>query len=100
MSNCGRALSVMCGIVLLVAPSVTLADPFDGTYTGKRVTTKGDEPSCPTEDNVSVTIKGSTLTLTDSNAKEYPISFDPRPDGSFHELSANIGGLSWISGVA
>ena len=92
MSKYGRVLSVICWTVLLAAPSATLADPFDGTYTGKRVTTKGGEPSCPTEDNVSVTIKGGTLTFTDSNAKDYTISFDPHPDGSFRELSANIAG--------
>ena len=92
MSKHGRVLSVICWIVLLAAPSATLAGPFDGTYTGKRVTTKGDEGSCPTED-VTVVIKDGTLTFSDSNAKVYTISFDPHPDGSFRQLSANMGPL-------
>jgi hypothetical protein len=92
ISRYGLALAVAGWIVLLAAPSVVLADPFDGTYAGKRVAAKGDDPSCPTADNVSVTIKGGTLTFTDSNAKDYAISFDPRPDGSFRKLSADVGG--------
>jgi hypothetical protein len=91
MSKHGRVISVIFWIILLAAPSATLAGSFDGTYTGKRVITKGDEGSCPTED-VSVTIKDGTLTFTDSNAKDYMISFNPHPDGSFRQLSANIGG--------
>jgi hypothetical protein len=53
---------------------------------------KGDPSACVAKDAVSVTIHGGTLTFTDSSAKNYTISFSPHSDGSFVELSANIGG--------
>ena len=94
MSKHGRVLSVICGFALLSFATPPAAQPvsFDGTYTGKRVLTNGDKTFCPAEDNVSVTIKDDNLTFTDSNVKNYTIEFNPRPDGSFSELSANIGG--------
>lgn len=69
-----------------------LADPFDGSYVGERSLTRGDPSACVDKDAVSVTIHGPTLTFTDSAAKNYTISFYPHSDGSFVELSANIGG--------
>ena len=92
MPGRGPVLSAIgCLALLGVAAPAAMAGPFDGTYTGRRVLAKGD-PSCPAEDSVSVAIKGGTLTFTDSNAKDYTISFDPHPDGSFAQLSANIAG--------
>ena len=55
--------------------------------------TKGYPAECTAQDPVSVTIKGDELTFTDSAAKNYTISFSPRPDGTFGQLSANIGGM-------
>jgi hypothetical protein len=72
-----------------------LATAFDGNYTGKRVLTNGDPAACaPREDSVSVTIGDGVLTFTNSELKNYTIGFDPRPDGSFHQLSVDLDGAT------
>jgi hypothetical protein len=77
----------------LATAGLALADSFNGTYTGKRVLTKGDPAACaPREDSVSVTIGDGALTFTNSALKNYAIGFDPRPDGSFHQLSVELDG--------
>ena len=91
MSKSHPIFLLLIGTSLLSGAIPAVGQSFAGIYTGKRMLTKGDL-SCPAEDNVSVTIKDDTLTFTDSNAKDYTISFKPKPDGSFHELSADIGG--------
>jgi hypothetical protein len=65
---------------------------FDGVYTGQRVLTKGDPDACLATDAVTVTIRGGVLTFTTSRVKEYTISLSPDPDGSFAQLSADVGG--------
>ena len=94
MSKRGRVLSVICGIALLglAAPPATLAGSFNGNYTGKRVLTKGDNPSCPAEDDVSVTIQDGTVTFTNSALNNFGIGFDLQPDGSFNEIDTEMGG--------
>jgi hypothetical protein len=79
-------------VAFLGAASPGVAQSFDGSYVGERSLTKGDPSACVAKDAVSVTIHGGTLTFTDSSAKNYTISFSPHSDGSFVELSANIGG--------
>jgi hypothetical protein len=69
-----------------------VAQSFDGSYVGERSLTKGDPSACVAKDPVSVTIDGGTLTFINSSAKKYTISFSPHSDGSFVQLSANIGG--------
>jgi hypothetical protein len=69
-----------------------VAESFDGSYVGERSLTHGDPSACVDKEAVSATIHGGTLTFTDSAAKNYTISFSPQSDGSFVELSANIGG--------
>jgi hypothetical protein len=69
-----------------------VAESFDGSYVGERSLTKGDPSACVDKDAVSITIHGGTLTFTDSTAKSYTMSFSPNPDGSFDQLSADIGG--------
>jgi hypothetical protein len=93
MSKCGQVFLVVCGIALLgvATPPATLADSFDGTYAGKRVLTKGDNPSCQTEDTVSVTIKNGTLTFTNSALKNFAMGFDPESNGSFDVIDTETG---------
>ena len=94
MSKHGRTLSAICGIALLglATPRETLAGPFDGTYTGKQVLTKGSQ-SCRTEDPVSVTIKGAIFTITNSALKNFKMRFHPRADGSFDQMAQRSGVL-------
>lgn len=54
--------------------------------------TQGNPGACVSKDAVSVTIRGNQLTFANNEAKNYTISFFPHPDGSFVELSADIGG--------
>jgi hypothetical protein len=85
-----RALGMIC----LVAGSALGAEhTFDGVYTGKRSLTKGSAgPTCPAQDDVSVTIHGETLTFTNSALKKFGMAFYPRQDGSFGSTYTDEGG--------
>ena len=89
-------LSLISAMICLVAGSALSAEPehkYDGVYTGRRSLTKGTaSPTCPAEDDVSVTITGKTLTFTDSTLKNYFMPFFPGPDGSFGESHTDQGG--------
>jgi hypothetical protein len=90
-----RLLQAVCGAICLATAGLALADSFNGTYTGKKVLTKGDPAACaPREDSVSVTIGDNALTFTTSELKNYTIGFDPRPDGSFHQLLVDVNGAT------
>jgi len=80
---------------LAVSPVLAAEHRFDGVYTGKRSLTNGSVgPNCPAEEDVSVTIHGETLTFTNSALKKFIIGFDPRQDGSFHEIHTEEGGAT------
>ncbi len=80
----------LCVMIVFAATdsAVGAENKFDGVYTGKRVLTKGSDQTCPTQDDVSVTIHGETLTFTNSRLHNHSIGFEPHPDGSFNEISA------------
>jgi hypothetical protein len=80
-------LCVMIGLAVM-DPALGAENKFDGVYTGKRVLTKGSNQRCPTEDDVSVTIRGEALTFTNSRLHNMSIGFEPHPDGSFDEISS------------
>ena len=84
----------ICGLALLAIaePTAGAADPFDGVYTGKRTLTKGPAGNCPGEEGVSVTISGEVLTFTNSQLQNYPLAFDPHPDGTFIQQHVELGG--------
>ena len=90
----GLAVSGICGVMCLVAGLALAADhTFDGTYTGKRVLTKGSaSPACPAEDDVSVTLHGETLTFSNGALKDVTQAFYPSPDGSFGQTYTDAGG--------
>jgi hypothetical protein len=91
MSSRRHMLSLLAYIALLV-PAVGAENSFDGTYTGERVVTEGDPAACVAKDAVSIVIHGDRLTFTNNTVKGYAIGFSPRTDGSFDELSGDIGG--------
>jgi hypothetical protein len=76
------------GLICLAigGPAQGAGDAFDGVYTGKRVLTKGPSPPCPDEEDVSVTIKGETLSFTNSALRAFVLHFEPHPDGSFGQI--------------
>jgi hypothetical protein len=80
-------LCVMIGLAVM-DPAFGAENKFDGVYTGKRVLTKGSNQRCPTEDDVSVTIRGEALTFTNSRLHNSTIGFEPHLDGSFDEISS------------
>jgi hypothetical protein len=86
-------LSALCGMVGLatVEPALSAENTFDGAYTGKRVT-KGSGPTCPTDDDVSVTIHGAELTSTNSGFRNFALGFDPHQGGSFSQTYVDTGG--------
>ena len=79
---------------IAVAGQALGADTFNGTYTGKRVLSKGSGPTCPTEDDVSVTINGNVLKFSNSQFHDFALSFEPHLDGTFGQIHADIGGSS------
>jgi hypothetical protein len=85
---------IVIGMICLTVPAVAAVDTFDGVYAGTKVLTKGPSSGCPTTEDVSITITGSVLTFTDSELRSFPIDFEPRPDGSFDEISINLGGTT------
>jgi hypothetical protein len=88
-------LAVASCLCLAVAgiPALGAEHAFDGVYSGKRVLTKGPaDPSCPAEDDVSVTIHGEMLTFTNSALKNFTQPFFPHPDGSFGQTYTDEGG--------
>jgi hypothetical protein len=89
-------LSALCGVVGLVAAEAALCaeNTFDGTYTGKRVLTKGPNAPCVSSEDMSATIRGGVLTFTNSALHNFTIGLDPRLDGSFSVISRARGGRS------
>ena len=89
--GCRRLMaSGLCVMIGFAAtdPAWGAENRFDGVYAGKRVLTKGPNRACPTEDDVSVTIKGSALLVTTSRLRAYPMGFNAHPDGSFGQISS------------
>jgi hypothetical protein len=92
MSKSHVALSVTACFVI-AAPAATGADnSYDGAYSGERRLTKGAGPSCIKEENVTAVASGATLKFTNSQLKDYVISFKPRSDGSFEMTHEDMGG--------
>jgi hypothetical protein len=92
-----RRLAVVSGLCLAVSAIVALAaeHAFDGVYSGKRVLTKGSaDPTCPAQDDVSVTIHGETLSFTNKALRNFAIGFHPRQGGSFHSTYTDVGGAT------
>jgi hypothetical protein len=91
-------LCVMIGLAV-IDPALGAENGFDGVYTGKRALTKGSSQTCPTEDDVSVTIHGEVVTITSSRLHNFTMGFEPHPDGSFDQLTAGAeGGYLSIQG--
>jgi len=95
-------ISGIFGVICLAAGPALGAEPghkYDGVYTGKRSLTKGAaSPTCPVEDDVSVTIHGETLTFTNNVLTKFTIYFDPRQDGSFDQITDQGGIAARIKG--
>jgi hypothetical protein len=80
-------------MICLANPGSALAaDTFDGVYTGTRVLTKGSDQTCPAREAVSTSIHGEMLTFTDGSLRNFALSFDPRPDGTFGQISVGVEG--------
>jgi hypothetical protein len=79
-------------IGLVAGPALGVEHKFDGVYSGKRSLVKGSGPTCPAEESVSLTIRGETLTFTNSVLKKFTIAFYPNPDGSFGQIYVDEGG--------
>jgi hypothetical protein len=71
---------------LAAAPAAGASTTFDGVYTGERSLTKGSV-QCVPHDDVSITIKGTTATFSNSTLQNYVMSFSPHEDGSFSQIS-------------
>jgi len=65
-------------------------------YGGKRSLTSGFASHCPVDEEVSATIRGHRLTFTDSARRNFPVFFDPFPDGSFQSRYSDMRNLNVI----
>jgi hypothetical protein len=79
----------ICALIGLAAaePVLSAENAFDGAYAGKRALTKGPAAQCASSGEVSATIHDGVLTFTNSTLRNFSISFDPHPDGSFSQIS-------------
>jgi hypothetical protein len=69
--------------IVIAGPTLGATNSYDGTYSGERSLTNGVTPFCVGQESVTVIITGSTLKFTNSEWRDLPMRFDPRPDGSF-----------------
>lgn len=82
-------------VYLVVGPAWSNPmNKFDGVYSGKRSLVKGSERNCSAQDNVSVTIRGETLTFTNDDLHKFTVGFYPRPDGAFGQAHSRQGGTA------
>jgi hypothetical protein len=90
--SCSRRLAAGLGlcVAVTVIPALSAEHTFDGVYIGK--STVG--PNCQAKEDVSVTIHGETLSLTNSVVRNFVIGFNPHQDGSFHEIYTDQGGAT------
>jgi hypothetical protein len=79
-------------ICLVAGPALGAEHRFDGIYTGKRLLISGARSTCPTTENVSITIDGNALAFTNSALKKFTIAVFPSRNGSFGETYADEGG--------
>jgi hypothetical protein len=95
-----RALLVISGTLCLAVTGSSLGAeaPYEGAYAGKRVWMEGSRQSCPAEDDVTVTIKGSILRFTNSALQDFDITLEPGSDGSFAQTSVRGGTTVSIRG--
>ena len=90
---------VPCGTLWAIAgPSMAAGGPYDGTYQGKRVRVDGPAELCPAEDDISVTINGTTLKFTNSRYQDYDLDLEPDKDGSFDKTTIAEGTIVLIKG--
>ena len=82
----------LCAMIVVTSAALGADSTFDGVYIGKRVLTKGSDPTCPDAGTVSVTLRGEALTFTNSRLHSISIGFKPQPNGSFSQISAGGGG--------
>jgi hypothetical protein len=72
---------MMC--LAAAGPVLGVENRLDGVYAGKATVTKG--LACPADEDVTVRIRGKTLTFTNSRLKNFTIAFYVRQDGSFRQ---------------
>ena len=91
-SRCRASALGLC-LAIVGSPALGAEYTFDGDYSGKRVLTKAaNDPSCPAEDDVSVTIHGEVSTFTNSTSKKFVIGFFVRQDRSFDQIHTDVDG--------
>jgi hypothetical protein len=91
MSKSRTAFPVMAFIVI-AGPALGATNSYDGTYSGERSLTNGVAPFCARQESVTVIITGSTLKFTNSEWRDVPMRFTPRPDGAFGGSFEDPGG--------
>ena len=73
------------GLTCLIVAYAALGagNQFDGEYLGTEVLTSGSAPPCSPGGIVTFTVSSNNMKFVDSRSREFPLRFDPGPDGSF-----------------
>jgi len=90
---------ILCGTLWAIAgQSWGAGGPFDGTYKGKKLRIDGTAEMCPAEEDVSVTINGSTSKFTDGRYRDYEIPLAVDKGGSLDKTQIFEGTIVSIKG--
>jgi hypothetical protein len=87
-----RTMLPVMACIIIAGLTLGASNSYDGTYAGKRSLTDGNTPFCAGQENVTVTITGSTLKFTNSEWRDMPMRFNPRPNGAFGGSFEDPGG--------
>ena len=77
----------------VTSTSFAADNPFDGTYSGTRVLTKGSDEFCPKHEEMSVTVKDGKFTFTTSNSRTLLGTIQITPNGEFNLM--HTGRSTW-----
>jgi hypothetical protein len=87
MKTCGNIIFACCTIGVAVTSATLAADnPFDGSYSGTRMLTKGSDQFCPNIEEMAITVQDGKFTFTNSNSRAVLAIVKISPNGSFNEI--------------
>jgi hypothetical protein len=88
------AFSALCGIICFAVAGLARSSEhkFDGVYVGKRWPTTGSDSRCLAEEDISVVIRGESLTFSSNEFRKFAMGFYPRADGSFNQSHVHVEG--------
>jgi hypothetical protein len=78
-----RTVIPVTACTVVIAGFALATNSYDGTYAGERSPINGNTSFCAGQESVTVIIIGRTLKFTNSEWRDIPMRFTPRPNGAF-----------------